>query len=110
VFAALATAGGATLLFALGGVVLVLLDRSAPGVVVESIAVIPAAGTLIFWRLYRSLGKQRANIANELNSHVRTLQAIQVVLAVPEHSKRSDAMVSLSTKLMEWHHVTSDAG
>ena len=110
VFAALLTAGLMTFVLVVVGIVLVAMNQLTHGVVLECAALLPGSGILILWLQSRILGRRRANIANELSSHVRTLQAIQLVRTVPNPDKRSDAMVDLAGKLVTQTYETSDAG
>jgi hypothetical protein len=101
VFAILMLAGLLTLGLLLGGVVLVAAERMTAAVLAECAAILPGSGTLILRKRSRVLAKQRESIAGELNSHVRELQAIQLVLSVPDRDKRGEAMVDLARKLLE---------
>lgn len=101
VFVVLMVAGLLTLGLSLGGIACVVVGRLTPGVLAECVAILPGGGTLILWQKSRTLREQRGSIARELDSHVRTLQAIQLVRGVPDPAKRSQGMIDLAQKLLE---------
>jgi hypothetical protein len=73
----------------------------AVGVLAELLALFPAAGTAIFWKLSRNLAEGTKLLNKEREDNLRILQAIHSTLLIPIPSERAQRAVEITKSLLD---------
>jgi hypothetical protein len=101
VFWVLNVTGVITVIIAIIGAILLFNNQAALGIVSEGVSLLPGVGTVILFRLSKGLTTQVHDLNNRSEENFRALQSINTVLLIPDPVKRSEAIISLSIRLLE---------